>query len=36
MISLAICFLATVVSIGLYNIADAIREHNNKDEDEND
>lgn len=36
MIALAICFLATVVSIGLYNIADAIRERNNKDEDEND
>lgn len=37
MIALAICFLATVVSIGLSNIADAIRElHNNEDEDEND
>ena len=36
MIELAICFLATAVSIGLYNIADAIRDlHNNKDEDEN-
>lgn len=33
MIALAICLLATVVSIGLYNIADAIRERNNEDED---
>lgn len=36
MIALAICFLATAVSIGLNNIADAIRERNNEDEDEDD
>lgn len=36
MIAISISILTVVVSIGLYNIADAIRGlHNNKDEDEN-
>lgn len=36
MIETAIFFLAAMVAFGASNIADAIRERNNQDEDEND